>query len=113
MSNTAVGYFTIRCIELKHSIPDGYEKDSLERFLNQYVSRGVQGPVRYFCESDHQVFKKMRVVMEFMQQDLASVDEIFDMIETIELSQWTLELDAKNNPPRLVSQFNSSEHRAA
>ena len=55
MPDTTVSYFTIRCIELKSSIVDGYEKDSLERFLNQYVSLGVQGPVRYFCESELEV----------------------------------------------------------
>ena len=82
MPDTTVSYFTIRCIELKSSIVEGYEKDSLERFLNQYVSRGVQGPVRYFCESELQVYSKIRVVMEFMQQDLASVNEIFELIQS-------------------------------
>ena len=43
MPDTTVSYFTIRCIELKSSIVEGYEKDSLERFLNQYVGRGVRG----------------------------------------------------------------------
>ena len=71
----------LRCIELKSSIVEGYGKDSLERFLNQYVRRGVQGPARDFCESGLGVDSRPRVVMEFMQQDLASVNEIFEMIK--------------------------------
>ena len=80
MPDNSETYFTVKNIELQSSIEDGYEKDSLERFLNQYVSRGVQGPVRYFCDTEAEVFAKMRVVMEFMQQNLASVNEIFEMI---------------------------------
>ena len=113
MLDTTVSYFTIRCIELKSSIVDGYEKDSLERFLNQYVSRGVQGPVRYFCESELEVYSKIRVVMEFMQQDLASVNEIFEMIQTIDLDQWLLETNVDTSAPRLVRQIRSSEHQVA
>ena len=113
MPDTTVSYFTIRCIELKSSIVEGYEKDSLERFLNQYVSRGVQGPVRYFCESEIQVYSKIRVVMEFMQQDLASVNEIFEMIQTIDLDQWLLETNVDTSAPRLVRQIRSSEHQVA
>ena len=90
MPDVAVNYFTIKRIELKSSIPDGYEKDSLERFLNQYISRGVQGPIRYFCKSELEVFAKIRVVMEFMQQDLVSVNEIFEMIQDIEFDQWCI-----------------------
>ena len=111
MPDTTVSYFTIRCIELKSSIVEGYEKDSLERFLNQYVSRGVQGPVRYFCESELQVYSKIRVVMEFMQQDLASVNEIFEMIQTIELDQWSLVTNVKMSEPRLVRQIRFAEHQ--
>ena len=113
MSSATISYFTIRSIELKSSIPDGYEKDSLERFLNQYISRGVQGPVRYFCESELQVYAKIRVVMEFMQQDLASVNEIFEMIQTIELDQWCLETNVDDVSPRLVSQVSSIDHQVA
>ena len=111
MPDTTVSYFTIRCIELKSSIVEGYEKDSLERFLNQYVSRGVQGPVRYFCESELQVYSKIRVVMEFMQQDLTSVNEIFETIQTIELDQWSLGTNVKMSEPRLVRQIRSAEHQ--
>ena len=111
MPDTTVSYFTIRCIELKSSIVEGYVKDSLERFLNQYVSRGVQGPVRYFCESELQVYSKIRVVMEFMQQDLASVNEIFEMIQSIELDQWSLGTNVKMSEPRLVRQIRSAEHQ--
>ena len=113
MPDTTVIYFTIRCIELKNSIADGYEKDSLERFLNQYISRGVQGPVRYFCESELEVYAKIRIVMEFMQQDLDSVNEIFQMIQTIELDQWCLETNAGNISSRLVSQTSFSDHQVA
>ena len=113
MSSATISYFTIRSIELKSSIPDGYEKDSLERFLNQYISRCVQGPVRYFCESELQVYAKIRVVMEFMQQDLASVNEIFEMIQTIELDQWCLETNVDDVSPRLVSQVSSIDHQVA
>ena len=113
MPDTTVSYFTIRSIELKTSIADGYEKDSLERFLNQYISRGVQGSVRYFCESELEVYSKIRVVMEFMQQDLASVNEIFEMIQTIELDQWSLETNAETSAPRLVRQIRSAEHQVA
>ena len=113
MPDTTVSYFTIRCIELKSSIVEGYEKDSLERFLNQYVSRGVQGPVRYFCESELQVYSKIRVVMEFMQQDLASVNEIFEMIQAIELDQWSLQTNVEPSAPRLVRQIRSVEHQVA
>ena len=111
MPDTTLSYFTIRCIELKSSIVEGYEKDSLERFLDQYVSRGVQGPVRYFCGSELEVFSKIRVVMEFMQQDLASVNEIFEMIQTIELDQWSLGTNVKMSEPRLVRQIRSAEHQ--
>ena len=111
MPDTTLSYFTIRCIELKSSIVEGYEKDSLERFLDQYVSRGVQGPVRYFCGSELEVFSKIRVVMEFMQQDLASVNEIFEMIQTIELDQWSLGTNLKMSEPRLVRQIRSDEHQ--
>ena len=111
MPDTTASYFTIRCIELKSSIVEGYEKDSLERFLNQYVSRGVQGPVRYFCESELQVYSKIRVVMEFMQQDLTSVNEIFEMIQAIELDQWSLGTNVKMSEPRLVRQIRSAEHQ--
>ena len=113
MPDTTLSYFTIRCIKLQSSIVDGYEKDSLERFLNQYVSRGVQGPVRYFCESELEVYSKIRVVMEFMQQDLTSVNEIFEMIQTIELAQWSLEANVETSVPRLVRQIKSSEHQVA
>ncbi|WP_114992650.1 hypothetical protein [Synechococcus sp. UW179A] len=113
MSNTTAIYFTIRCIELKNTIADGYEKDSLERFLNQYISRGIQGPVRYFCESESDVYAKIRVVMEFMQQDLDSVNEILEMIQTIELDQWCLETNTGNVSPRLVRRTSFSDHQAA
>ena len=111
MPDTTLSYFTIRCIELKSSIVEGYEKDSLERFLNQYVSRGVQGPVRYFCESELQVYSQIRVVMEFMQQDLVSVNEIFEMIQTIELDQWSLGKNVKMSEPRHVRQIRSTEQQ--
>ena len=113
MPGSTVSYFTIRCIELKDSISDGYAKDSLERFLNQYVSRGVKGPVQYFCKTEAEVFAKIRVVMEFMQQDLNSVHEIFEMIQIIKLDQWCLEKDSGTDSPRLVGQINSTEHQAA
>ena len=113
MSDLTVSYFTIRRIELKNSISDGYEKDSLERFLNQYVSRGVKGPVQYFCATDVGVYEKIRVVMEFMQQDLDSVNEIFEMIKTIELDQWYLEKQTGAPVPALESQINSAEDQAA
>ena len=111
LEQTATTYFTIKCIELESTIEDGYMKDSLERFLNQYVSRGVQGPVKYFCETETEVFAKIRVVMEFMQQDLASVNEIFEMIQTIELDQWSLGTNVKMSEPRLVRQIRSDEHQ--
>ena len=95
MPDNSETYFTVKNIKLQSSIEDGYEKDSLERFLNQYVSRGVQGPVRYFCDTEAEVFAKMRVVMEFMQQNLASVNEIFEMINSIELEQWLVETERK------------------
>ncbi|KZR87807.1 hypothetical protein [Synechococcus sp. MIT S9504] len=113
MSDELVSYFTIKCIELKSSIADGYEKDSLERFLNQYISRGVQGPVRYFCGSEIEVYAKIRVVMEFMQQDLSSVNEIFEMIQFIELDQWFLDSNTGNVSPGLVSQAISGENQVA
>ncbi len=113
MIDTTVRYFTIRSIELKTSIVDGYEKDSLERFLNQYISRGVQGPVRYFCESEPEVYSKIRVIMEFMQQDLTSVDEIFEMIQTIEFDQWSLETNVETREPKLVRQISPAEHKVA
>lgn len=113
MSDSTVSYFTIRCIELMDSISDGYEKDSLERFLNQYVSRGVKGPVQYFCKTEAEVYAKIRVVMEFMQQDLDSVNEIFEMIQTIKFEQWCLGKDSGTDSPRLVSQINSTEHQGA
>ena len=111
MPDTTVSYFTIRSIELKTSIADGYEKDSLERFLNQYVSRGVQGPVRYFCDTEAEVFAKMRIVMEFMQQNLASVNEIFEMINSIELEQWLDETDRKASGPRVVKRTTYSNQQ--
>ena len=111
MPDNSETYFTVKNIELQSSIEDGYEKDSLERFLDQYVSRGVQGPVRYFCESELEVYSKIRVVMEFMQQDLASVNEIFEMIQTIELDQWSLGTNVKMSEPRLVRQIRSDEHQ--
>ena len=111
MPDNSETYFTVKNIELQSSIEDGYEKDSLERFLDQYVSRGVQGPVRYFCESELEVYSKIRVVMEFMQQDLASVNEIFEMIQTIELDQWSLGTNVKMSEPRLVRQIRSAEHQ--
>ena len=80
---------------------EGYGKDSLERFFNQYVRRGVQGPARDFCESGLGVDSKTRVVMEFMQQDLASVNEIFEMIKIIELDQWFLETNVDTSAPGL------------
>ena len=102
MPDNSETYFTVKNIKLQSSIEDGYEKDSLERFLNQYVSRGVQGPVRYFCDTEAEVFAKMRVVMEFMQQNLASVNEIFEMINSIELEQWLVETERKTGEPRVV-----------
>ena len=96
-------YFTIKCIELENTIEDGYTKDSLERFLNQYVSRGVQGPVRYFCETESEVFAKIRVVMEFMQQDLSSVNEIQEMIKAIELQKWSPEPDSQPDDEALAA----------
>ena len=92
---------------------EGYGKDSLERFLNQYVRRGVQGPARDFCESGLGVDSRPRVVMEFMQQDLASVNEIFEMIKIIELDQWFLETNVDTSAPRLVRQIRSAEHQVA
>ena len=112
MPETTVGYFTIRSIELKGSIEDGYEKDSLERFLNQYVSRGVQGSVRYFCKSESEVCAKIRVIMEFMQQDLTSVTEIFEMIQTIELDQWLMDPNSLTDAPRLISQVSTTMQTA-
>ena len=106
MSNDSTIYFTVSHIELHSSIEDGYEKDTLERFLNQYVSRGVQGPVRYFCDTENEVYAKMRVIMEFMQQNLASVDEIFEMILFIELEKWSVEEGVKTNQPQLLSRTN-------
>jgi hypothetical protein len=82
---------------------DGYTKDSLERFLNQYVSRGVQGPVKYFCETESEVFAKIRVVMEFMQQDLSSVEEIQEMIKTIELEKWSFDVNIRTDDEAPVS----------
>ena len=82
---------------------DGYTKDSLERFLNQYVSRGVQGPVRYFCETESEVFAKIRVVMEFMQQDVSSVDEIQEMIKAIELEKWSFDINSRTDDEAPVS----------
>jgi len=100
---TSQTYFTIKCIELESTMEDGYTKDSLERFLNQYVSRGVQGPVRYFCETESEVFAKIRVVMEFMQQDLSSVDEIQEMIKTIELEKWSFDVGSRTDDEASVS----------
>ena len=51
--------------------------------------------------------------MEFMQQDLASVNEIFEMIQTIDLDQWLLETNVETSAPRLVRQIRSSEHQVA
>lgn len=51
--------------------------------------------------------------MEFMQQDLDSVNEIFEMIQTIELDQWCLETNTGNGSPRLVSQTSFGEHQVA
>ena len=49
--------------------------------------------------------------MEFMQQDLTSVNEIFEMIQTIELDQWSLGTNVKMSEPRLVRQIRSAEHQ--
>ena len=111
MPDNSETYFTVKNIELQSSIEDGYEKDSLERFLNQYVSRGVQGPVRYFCDTEDEVFAKMRVVMEFMQQNLASVNEIFEMINSIELEQWLVETERKTVEPRVVKRTTYSNQQ--
>ena len=111
MPGNSETYFTVKNIELQSSIEDGYEKDSLERFLNQYVSRGVQGPVRYFCDTEAEVFAKMRVVMEFMQQNLASVNEIFEMINSIELEQWLVETERKTGEPRVVKRTTYSNQQ--
>ena len=108
MPDNSETYFTVKNIELESSIEDGYDKDSLERFLDQYVSRGIQGPVRYYCETEAEVFVKMRIVMEFMQQNLASVDEIFEMINSIELEQWLVETDRKVSEPRVVKRTTHS-----
>ena len=51
--------------------------------------------------------------MEFMQQDLASVNEIFDMIQAIELDQWSLQTNVEPSAPRLVRQIRSVEHQVA
>ena len=112
MPDNSETYFTVKNIELQSSIEDGYEKDSLERFLNQYVSRGVQGPVRYFCDTEDEVFAKMRVIMEFMQQDLTSVTEIFEMIQTIELDQWLMDPNSLTDAPRLISQVSTTMRTA-
>ena len=111
MADNSITYFTVKNIELENSIEDGYDKDSLERFLNQYVSRGVQGPVRYFCDTEAEVFVKMRIVMEFMQQNLASVNEIFEMINSIELEQWLDETDRKASGPRVVKRTTYSNQQ--
>ena len=49
-----------------------------DSFIN--MSAGVFKIVHYFCESELEVYSKIRVAMEFMQQDLTSVTEIFGMI---------------------------------
>ncbi|QNI58280.1 hypothetical protein SynBIOSU31_01406 [Synechococcus sp. BIOS-U3-1] len=48
-----------------------------------------------------------------MQQDLDSVNEIFEMIKTIELDQWYLEKQTGAPVPALESQINSAEDQAA
>jgi len=106
MADNPATYFTIKSIELESSVQDGYDKDSLERFLNQYISRGVQGPVKYFCTTESQVFVKMRIVMEFMQQNLASINEIFEMIHSIELEQWLVETNGKIGQSNVVKREN-------
>ena len=111
MADNSITYFTVKNIELENSIEDGYDKDSLERFLNQYVSRGVQGPVRYFCDTEAEVFAKMRIVMEFMQQNLASINEIFEMIHSIELEQWLVETNRKIGQANVVKRENFSNQQ--
>ena len=111
MADNSITYFTVKNIELENSIEDGYDKDSLERFLNQYVSRGVQGPVRYFCDTEAEVFAKMRIVMEFMQQNLASINEIFEMIHSIELEQWLVETNRKIGQSNVVKRENFSNQQ--
>ena len=106
MADNPATYFTIKSIELESSVQDGYDKDSLERFLNQYISRGVQGPVKYFCTTESEVFVKMRIVMEFMQQNLASINEIFEMIHSIELEQWLVETNGKIGQSNVVKREN-------
>ena len=106
MADNPATYFTIKSIELESSVQDGYDKDSLERFLNQYISRGVQGPVKYFCMTESEVFVKMRIVMEFMQQNLASINEIFEMIHSIELEQWLVETNGKIGQSNVVKREN-------
>tara|TARA_B100000674_G_C37349590_1_gene693492 strand:- start:94 stop:471 length:378 start_codon:yes stop_codon:yes gene_type:complete len=106
MADNPATYFTIKSIELESSVQDGYDKDSLERFLNQYISRGVQGPVKYFCTTESEVFAKMRIVMEFMQQNLASINEIFEMIHSIELEQWLVETNGKIGQSNVVKREN-------
>ena len=51
--------------------------------------------------------------MEFMQQDLSSVNEIFEMIQFIELDQWFLDSNTGNVSPGLVSQAISGENQVA
>ena len=106
MADNPATYFTIKSIELESSVQDGYDKDSLERFLNQYISRGVQGPVKYFCTTESDGFAKMRIVMEFMQQNLASINEIFEMIHSIELEQWLVETNGKIGQSNVVKREN-------
>ena len=111
MPEISATYFTVKRIELENSVEDGYDKDSLERFLNQYVSRGVQGPVKYFCETEAEVFAKMRIVMEFMQQNVVSVNEIFEMINSIELEQWVVSTDGKVGDPKIVRKAKFFNHQ--
>ena len=106
MSDNSIIYFTIRCINLQDTIEDGYEKDTLDRFLNQYISRGVHGPVRYFCRTENEVYENIRVVMEFMQQNLASVNEIFEMIQSIELEKWSVKIDGEIKESQLLIRSN-------
>ncbi len=49
--------------------------------------------------------------MKFMQQDLTSVNEIFVMVQTIELDQWSLGTNVKMSEPWLVRQIWSAEHQ--
>ena len=50
--------------------------------------------------------------MEFMQQDLTSVTEIFEMIQTIELDQWLVDPNSLTDAPRLISQVSTTMQAA-